>query len=279
MGWPMVYHQDGKSEVLITTLKNLFITFGIPEELASDGGPQFMAYDTHDFLLRYGVHHCHSSMGFPHRNCHTKVGVKTVKRMLESNIGPDGELDMDKFQRVILMYHTTWDPATGTLPAMAVFGREIRDFIQILAGCYRPSDTWSDLQHQCESALHHCHQREVERLSKHTHCLPPLKVGYHIQIQNQLGNNPSKWDNTGIIIEVQQHDQYILKVDGSGQIMPCNIKFQWKFIPFMLQRPVRQLPEAFLMPTNDGDQMDERQTPAEAQPQTIPHSGDRGNTG
>jgi hypothetical protein len=44
--------------MIIATLKMLFITFGIPEELASDGGPQFVVYDTRDFLVRYGMHHC-----------------------------------------------------------------------------------------------------------------------------------------------------------------------------------------------------------------------------
>ena len=40
---------------LIGCLRSMFSTFGVPNELSSDGGPEFMAGTTKDFLKRWGV--------------------------------------------------------------------------------------------------------------------------------------------------------------------------------------------------------------------------------
>ena len=41
--WPMVYHiTTGGSITLVKKLREIFVTFGIPEEFASDGGPELV---------------------------------------------------------------------------------------------------------------------------------------------------------------------------------------------------------------------------------------------
>ena len=57
-----------------------------------------------------------------------------------------------------------------------------------------------------------------ERWIEHTRSLPPLSVGDHVRIQNQVDNCPLRWDKTGVIIEVRQFYQYVVRVDGSGRI-------------------------------------------------------------
>ena len=63
--------------------------------------------------------------------------------------------------------------------------------------------------------------KDAERWTVHTRRLPPLAVSHHVRIQNQTGPYPNKWDKTGIIIEVRQFDQYVVRVDGSGRITLC----------------------------------------------------------
>ena len=55
-----------------------------------------------------------------------------------------------------------------------------------------------------------------ERWTEHTRFLPPLSVGDHVRIQNQVGNHPNKWDKTGVVVEAHQYHQYVIRVDGSG---------------------------------------------------------------
>jgi len=77
----------------------------------------------------------------------------------------------------------------------------------------------------------------AERLMEHTRHLPPLVVGDQVRIQNQTGPHPTKWDKTGIIIEVRQFDQYVVRVDGSGRVTVRNRKFLRKYLPVVPRHP------------------------------------------
>ena len=229
--WPIVERAQDGAKGLIDSLRRSFVTYGIPDELASDGGPEFVAYATQDFLRRWGTHHRVSSVAFPHSNCRAEVGVKTVKRLICNNTGPHGELNVDAFQRAILQYRNTPDKDTRLSPAMCVFGRPIRDFIPVLPGRYRPHATWTDTLELREQALRHRHLKCGERLSEHTRKLPPLAVGDHVRIQNQTGPEPLRWDRTGQVIEVKQYDQYLIRVHGSGRVSLRNRRFLRKYTP------------------------------------------------
>ena len=229
--WPIVEKASEGAQGLIKCLKNTFTTFGISEELASDGGPEFVAHITTIFLTNWGVHHRLSSVAFPHSNCRAEIGVKTVKRMLESNIGRDGSLDTDSFQIAMLQYRNTPDPSTKMSPAMCVFGRSIRDFIPVSPGKYNPHPEWEQMLDTREQKLRERRDRAGERWSEHTKRLLPLKVGDHVRLQNQTGPHPTRWDRTGRVVEVRQHDQYVISVDGSSRPTVRNRQFLRVYTP------------------------------------------------
>ncbi|KAK3771727.1 hypothetical protein RRG08_035782 [Elysia crispata] len=105
--WPIVEKSHAGGTGLLTCLRRTFVTYGIPEELASDGGPEFTSNATRQFLKNWGVHHRLSSVAFPHSNCRAEVGVKTVKRLVIDNTTPPpphGDLDTDAFQRAMLQH-------------------------------------------------------------------------------------------------------------------------------------------------------------------------------
>ena len=163
--WPIVERTSGGTPGLINSLSRTFITYGIPDELSSDGGPEFTATATREFLTHWDVHHRLSFVAFPHSNCRAEVGVKTVKRLITDNTGPNGEWGMDAFQYTILIS-----------PAMCVFGRPIKDLILILPGKYKPHNTWSETLLVREEALRIRHMRAAEKLSEHTKQLSSLAI-------------------------------------------------------------------------------------------------------
>ena len=239
--WPIISQSTDGATGLINHLRRAFVTYGTPEELASDGGPEFTSTETRAFLHRWGVHHRLSSVAFPHSNCRAEIGVKTMKRLITDNTGPKGELDTDAVQIAILQYRNTPDPDTKISPAMCVFGRPIRDFIPIIPGKYKPHESWRETLKSREEALRKRHVRTAETWAEHTKRLPPLAVGDLVRVQNQTGPHPNKWDKTGRIVEVRQHDQYVIKIDGSGRITLRNRKFLRKFIPVYYDRPIRSI--------------------------------------
>ena len=137
---------------------------------------------------------------------------------------------------------------------MIIFGRAIKDFIPVLPGKYRPHNTWREMLEDRETALRNRHMKDCERLTEHTKRLLPLVVGDCVRIQNQTGNHPKKWDKTGVVVEVKQFDQYVVRVDGSGRGTLRNRQFLRKYTP-VLARPEPTMatrwtaPQPYIPPT------------------------------
>ena len=235
--WLIVEKAKDGSKGLINCLRNTFTTFGVSEELASDGGTEFTADETKEFLSTWAVHHRLSSVAFAHSNSRAEIAVKSAKRMISSNTGPRGTLNLNAFQMAVLQHRNTPDPITKLSPAECVFGRKIRDLIPVLPNRYEPHGTWKDTLDKRELALKKRHMKAAERWSQATKQLPQLEVGDSVRIQNQVGPHPTKWDKTGTVVQVKQFDQYIIKVDGSGRTTLRNRKCLRKFEPVVPRSP------------------------------------------
>ena len=256
--WPIIEKSQEGSRGLIDCLRRTFSTFGVPDELSSDGGMEFTARSTKRFLMDWGVHHRVSSVAFPHSNCRAEIGVKTAKRIIANNTDNDGNLDVDSFQRAILSYRNTPDPETKLSPAHCIFGRPTKDFIPVPRNKYNPHPTWTDMLNKREEALRNRHQRMQEVWSEHTKSLPPLNVGEYVRVQNQIGPKPRRWDKTGIIVEVKGFNQYMVKMDGSHRVTLRNRRFLRKYEPMFqatrrdkLMENVQKVTEYTTLPYSD----------------------------
>ena len=238
-GWPAVQFCGGSSNSaskLREWLRQYFATYGIPEELSTDGGLTFTAYETEKFLSDYAVRHRLSSVAFPHSNQRAELGVKSMKRLIRENTNPDGSLWNDKFLMAVMQYRNTPDRDTGLSPAQVIFGRNLRDFLPAPQTRYKPQRQWILLREDREKALAKRAVTNMERLAIGTRELPPLMVGDSVLVQNQIGNHPSRWDITGVIAEKRDFDQYLIRVDGSGRLTVRNRKFLRKITPFQLTK-------------------------------------------
>ena len=71
----------------------------------------------------------------------------------------------------------------------------------------------------------------IDRIDTKAHSLEPLKVGNSVYIQNQHGSHPTRWDKMGVITQVGQHDQYLVRVHGLRRLTARNRRFLKKFLP------------------------------------------------
>ena len=198
---------------LCTALRKLFATFGVPVELASDGGPEFTSKLTEDFLQRWGVEHRRSSSYLPLSNGRAELAVKVIKRLLTDNISVNGGLDTDKMLRALLMKRNTPDPGCKLSPAEVLFGHLLRDTLPYIKKDInifdnpQVSDSWRSAWKSKEESLRTRYVKSMERLNEHTRTLPKLEIGDRVFIQNQAGRNPNRWDRSGVIVAVKDFDQ------------------------------------------------------------------------
>ena len=164
------------------------------------------------------------------------MAVKAAKRLLRSNVGPNGSLDNDKLLRALLQLRNTPDPDCNLSPAQIIYGRPIRDSLSFVNRLEKYSNphirpTWREAWASKEDALRARFSNTSEALNEHAKPLVPLKTGDKCFFQNQAGNNPKKWHRTGTVVEVADHDQYVVKVDGSGRLTKRNRRFLRVFKP------------------------------------------------
>ena len=122
-GWICLYSfkaNEVNSATLQKIFRDLFVAYGVSEELSSDGGPQFMSKSFQDFLKLWGVKHRLSSVAFPQSNGRAEVAVKTTKRIIHNNTSPDSSLDNDKAARGILQYRNTPLPDINLSPFSSI---------------------------------------------------------------------------------------------------------------------------------------------------------------
>ena len=96
--WPIIERGHDGSKGLINCLQRTFVTFGIPNKCTTDGGPEFTAATTQQFLREWGIHHRLSSIAFPNSNFQAEIRVKTVKQLITNNTDSHGSLNTNALQ-------------------------------------------------------------------------------------------------------------------------------------------------------------------------------------
>ena len=211
-GWADVFGTQPNSNIsgaaaLIRALRTYFATFGGSEEISIDGGPEFTAFVTKSFFQTWGIQHRVSSAHFPQSNGRAEVTVKATKRLLMTNVSPNGNLENDSFLRALLQLRNTPDPQCNLSRAEIVFGHLLCDafsFVNrhVTFTIRHIRRTWREAWQAKEDALHLSASRNDALLTQHTRSLSVVQCGDRVFIQDQKGHYPRKWDKIGTMVEV-----------------------------------------------------------------------------
>ncbi len=113
------------SEATIKAIRKIFADWGIPEQLVSDNGPQFISEEFESFLKKNGVQHIRSAPRHPASNGEAEAFVKVFKSAMKPMRNESGEIHQ-KLARFLLSYRTTPHTTTHETPAKLFMGRELR---------------------------------------------------------------------------------------------------------------------------------------------------------
>ena len=124
---------------LISCLRQMFATFGVPATLSSDGGPEFNSQlpkpPTRLLSRLGGGRHRISSVAFPQSNGRAELAVKKAQRTPMDNLGLTGSLENDGLLRAMLQLRNTPDPDCNVSPAEVIFGRPTRHAFSFVNRC------------------------------------------------------------------------------------------------------------------------------------------------
>ena len=84
-----------------------------------------------------------------------------------------------------------------------------------------------------EIALAQRHQVWGEAWADRSKDQQPLELGQVVQVQNQRGPRANKWDLSGTIVEVQEFDSYLVRMDGRGRVTKRNRRYLKPIKSFM----------------------------------------------
>eukprot|EP00731_Ephydatia_muelleri_P009139 Em0004g1477a len=83
--WPEVFEMPNTtSQKTIEILRQVFSAYGLPEQLVSDNGPQFISREFAEFMAKNGIKHIRSAPYHPATNGHMERFVQTFKRPLKT---------------------------------------------------------------------------------------------------------------------------------------------------------------------------------------------------
>ena len=122
--WPEVYEMPSTTaQKTVDVLRHVFATFGLPQQLVSDNGPQFVASEFSEFLKANGVKHIRCNPYHPASNGLAERFVRSFKQALKAS-GATTRSVQQQLENFLLCYRTTPHARTPSLGYPDLFRRE-----------------------------------------------------------------------------------------------------------------------------------------------------------
>ena len=112
-------------------LRDMCARFGVPAQIVSDNGPQFVSKEFAEFVENNGIKHIRVAPYHQSSNGAAERAVQTVKNALKTSARDGGTL-ASRLQRFLLAYRVAPHQTTGRSPAELMLGRQPRTRLDML---------------------------------------------------------------------------------------------------------------------------------------------------
>lgn len=191
---------DMTSKSVIAVLKSLFARHGVPDELFSDNGRQFVSAEMRAFAASWEFSHTTSSPGFPQSNGQAERAVQTIKSLLKK--AQDSNRDP---YIALLEFRNTPLSGIDLSPAQLLMGRRLKSKIPVSKKLLMPK-----VFRQVRNRLSHRQVKQKQYFDRGTRKLPELKKGEGVRIRQD-----NKWQPAVVLDKLQQPRSYIVQTPES----------------------------------------------------------------
>ena len=181
----MVPVSSTTSSSTIEVLRDLFARFGIPEQIVSDNGTQFVSEEFQAFVRSNGIRHLTSAPYHPVINGLAERAVQTFKQALRS-MHQSSKPVKEKLAKFLIAYRNTPHSTTGVSPVQLLLGRPLRTRLDLV----KPNLNRKMVNKQ--------HQQSFRAANEKSRQCRQLEVGDSVMSRDYQGD--LKW-RSGLIVK------------------------------------------------------------------------------
>ena len=198
--WIEIAKLDNQSSKnTITYLQSQFSRYGIPDQLISDNGPQFISAEFAEFSHKYGFTHITSSPQYPQANGEAERAVQTVKHLLTKAKDP---------YKALMDYRNTPLEEINLSPAQLMMGRRLKTSLPTALPLLQ-----SQVSDSVQRILTKQKEKQKQYYDKRTgQELPPLQPGETVQMKHG-----EKWIPAKVLSKHQSPRSYLVESEQTGQ--------------------------------------------------------------
>ena len=130
--WPeVVPMRTTTASQTIKELRPILARFGLPEQILTDNGPQFLSEEFQEFTRSNGIQHIKIAPYHPRSNGMAERFVQTFKTAMRKMVNEGGDINQ-KLANFLLVYRKTPQSTTMEAPAMLLMKRIPRSRIDLI---------------------------------------------------------------------------------------------------------------------------------------------------
>ena len=149
--WPEVFvMKETTATKTIEILRVIFARFGLPEQIVTDNGPQFVSEEFSHFLKSNGIKHIRCAPYHPASNGLAERFVQSLKMALKSTVNSGLSLQ-HRHSNFLLNYRSTGHATTGVSPSLLFLHCHIQTRLDLI----RPDYTSRVLAKQVQQKAQH----------------------------------------------------------------------------------------------------------------------------